>query len=152
MGKFISSERAEQLKEFGFDVYATNCDLLTVFNRQVYGKDTKMSVSGDHSDEIAEIIYAELDDLQGFFYAPSLLEYLLTFHREACKVEELLEIFAGFCSCEVSLQFVGGTPMFFIEADETDWKCGLAKCAVSDILKIVGVSDFWLTKKLREVQ
>lgn len=152
MKKPISPERAEQLKAFGFDEYTTNCDLLTLFNRQVYGKNTKMCVCGDHSEEIAEVIYAELDDLQGFFYAPSLLEYLLTFHREACNVEELLEIFCGFCSCEVSLQFVGGSPMFFVCADETDWKYDLAKLAVSDILKIVGVSDFWLTKKLREVQ
>ena len=85
----ISPEREALLKACGFGAPPDGGDTV-VFDYRSLALDTRMSVTGDHASDHAYIHYAETDALCGFFYAPSLLEYLFAFHHDAWDVKAMI--------------------------------------------------------------
>ena len=105
--KMISPEREALLKACGFGTPPDGEDTNAFYYRSL-ALDTRMSVSGDHTSDQAYIHYAETDELCGFFYAPSLLEHLMTFHRDDCNAKALVRELRRFTSCDIELVSVGG--------------------------------------------
>ena len=147
----ISPEREALLKACGFDAPPDGEDTAALDYRSL-ALDTRMSVSGDHATDQAYIHYAETDELCGFFYAPSLLEYLMAFHREACNVKRMVCELRKFTSCDIELVCVHGYPMIFTPIYENDTTPEDVSWQISDMLKIVGQLDFLLSRKLDRIR
>lgn len=144
--KMISPERKTLLNECGFGAPPDGEDT-AAFDYRSLALDTKMSVTGDHASDHAYIHYAETDDLCGFFYAPSLLEYLMTFHRDDCNAKAIVRELRRFSSCELSLVFLRGYPMIFTPMYDTDTTPDDLRFQISDMLKVVGQLDYFLSRK-----
>lgn len=150
MKREIPAEHLALLQEYGF-CQSPDCDLLGAFSDVDLAMDTHMQVSGDHATDLAYIYYAIINtnegELEGLFYAPSLLEYLpMEFPKDwnekrvLAQVNEQLED-------EARIVHVGGFPMFYLPLEEYDWKYDLLRTAVSDMLKLVGRVDYLLSRK-----
>ena len=145
----ISEEKLKLLTELGFG-RVPDCDPSYSFDTPAVAYDTNMIVRGDHADDRAYIYYActKVNDevLDGFFFAPSIIEHpILNYQTFNCNalVEEINNQI-GSCARYV---FVGGFPMFFVEVDEYDWKSKDLRFPFSDMLKIVGILDYFLSRE-----
>ena len=149
--KELSAERLAILKEYGF-TDRPDCDLSWSFPAPSYAMDTNIFVEGDHATDRAYIYYACVENsdgnkLDGLFYSPSLLEYLLLDFGSEWRFEPLLNRLRKQLSCEVQFVFVGAYPNLFIEIDEYDWKEADIRFQVSDMLKLIGQLDYHLPRK-----
>ena len=144
--KKITPEREALLTACGFGAPPDGEDT-AAFEYRSLALDTRMSVSGDHTSDHAYIHYAETDELCGFFYAPSLLEHLMTFHRNACDAKRMVREIRRFTSCDIELVFIHGYPMIFTPMYENDTTPEDVFWQISDMLKIVGQLDFLLSRK-----
>lgn len=144
--RLISPEREALLRACGFDTPPDGEDT-AAFGYRSLALDTKMSVAGDHADDHAYIHYAETDEYSGFFYAPSLLEYLMTFHKDECNAERMVRELRRFSSCELELVFIHGYPMIFTPIYDNDTTPNDIFWQISDMLKVVGQLDYFLQRK-----
>ena len=149
--KKITPEREALLKACGFAAPPDGEDTAALDYRSL-ALDTRMSVSGDHATDQAYIHYAETDELCGFFYAPSLLEYLMAFHRDAFDAKRMVREIRRFTSCDIELASVHGYPMIFTPIYENDTTPEDVSWQISDMLKIVGQLDFLLSRKLDRIR
>lgn len=151
MKKELSPERLALLAEYGFGK-CPDCDFSYAFGAPAYAMDTHMIVQGDHASDRAYIYYATVDTyedehLEGLFYSPSMLEYLLLdFGGEWDPCRMVKDLGKGL-DCEVRLVAVHGYPMLFIEIGEYEWKKADIRFEVSDMLKVVGRLDYLLPRK-----
>ncbi len=147
MTRELSEERLALLRESGFrdDVC---CGACSAFHCAVYVLDTKMTVKGQHATDRAYIIYAREESgdgmLDGFFYAPTLLEYMLNFHYDEWDYEKMMRQINRGLDCEARIVDIHGIPMVFIEIYERAWEKRDLGAQLSDILKIVGQLDYLL--------
>lgn len=151
MNNDLSPERLALLTEYGFGA-CPDCDISYAFSAPAYAMDTKMMVQGDHATDHAYVYYASVDDacgehLEGLFYSPSLLEYLLLDFGGEWDPYRMLKDLGKDLDCEVRLVAVHGYPMFFIEIGEYEWKTADIRFEVSDMLKLVGQLDRLLPRK-----
>lgn len=144
--KPISPERVALLKECGFAAPPDGEDTNALHYRSL-ALDTRMLVAGDHATDYAYIHYAETDELCGFFYAPSLLEYLLAFHHDEWDVKAMIRELHRYSDCEISLVFVHGYPMIFTPIYQNDTTVHDLRYQISDMLKVVGQLDYFLQRK-----
>ncbi|MBQ7789598.1 MAG: hypothetical protein IJ398_08115 [Clostridia bacterium] len=154
--KIISAECCALLKKYGFDD-SSNRDLSFGFPAPAYVMDTKMLVQGDHTTDHAYIYYACVDTyegerLDGFFYSPSLLEYLLIDFGGEWDFNRMLKAIQRQLDCEVRLVSVNGYPNLFIELDEQDGKTADIRFQISDMLKLIGQLDYLLSRKLESLR
>ena len=155
MTEEIREARFALLKKNGFE-NPPICDLMSVFNCPNLALDTRMSVRGDHSDEIAYIYYAsvEVDGelLDGLFYVPSLLEYLYFLGREkGWSFNDLWQDLNNTIYGDARLVFLRGYPAIFTEIYESSWSEKDLRFEISDMLKIVGSLDYVLNKELQRM-
>ena len=146
MCRMIPPEREALLKACGFGAPPDGEDT-QAFDYRSLALDTRMSVTGDHNSDHAYIHYAETDALCGFFYAPSLLEYLMTFHRDDCNAKAMVRELRRFTSCDIELVFIHGYPMIFTPIYDNDTTPEDVFWQISDMLKIVGQLDYLLSRK-----
>ena len=149
MDKQLFLERLEILKELGFtDV--PDCEPSAAFKTYVVALDTNIIVRGDHADDIAYIYYScvEVDGevLDGFFFAPSILEHPFL-NYQTYDVKALLEEIDKDMYTGAKYVFVGGYPMIFMEVSEYDWKSKDLRILLSDMLKIIGVTDYFFSRE-----
>lgn len=154
MYKTISNERLAQLTKLGFgDV--PDCDPSFAFGTKVLAYDTMMSVQGDHATDRAYVYYScvqyENEELDGFFFAPSLLECMVYPYREKWSFESLLQEICDQLGCEARLVWIGSFPMIYVEITEYDWKIQNIVSSLSDILKLIGVLDYILPHEYRRL-
>lgn len=149
--RMISPEREALLKTCGFAAPPDGEDT-NAFEYRSLALDTRMSVTGDHADDHAYIHYAETDELCGFFYAPSLLEYLMTFYKEDCNAQRLVRELRRFTSCDIELVFIHGYPMIFTPMYESDTTPEDVFLQISDMLKLVGQLDYLLARKHERIR
>lgn len=144
--RLISPERVALLKACGFAAPPDSEDSEAFYYRSLT-LDSKMLVTGDHATDYAYIHYAETDELSGFFYAPSLLEYLLTFHGDEINVKNLIRELSRYSDCDLSLVSVRGYPMIFTPIYQNDTTVHDLRYQISDMLKVVGQLDYILPRK-----
>ena len=149
----IPQNRKEILTEYGFGDPPI-CDLLTIFNCPTMALNTKISVRGDHCDEIAYVYYASLEAngemLDGLFYVPSLLEYLYFLGREdGWSFEAISEELSGTLGADTRLVFISGCPAIYTEIYDYAWSQSDLYFEISDMLKIIGTLDYLLSKELQ---
>lgn len=144
--KPISPERVALLKACGFAAPPDGEDTDALRYRSL-ALDTRMLVTGDHATDYAYIHYAETDELCGFFYAPSLLEYLLNFHGDKVNEKVLVRELSRYSDCKISLVSVCGYPMIFTPIYENDTTVHDLMYQISDMLKVVGQLDYILPRK-----
>ena len=153
MSEKISPERLELLTKMGFK-NPPDCDPTDAFFGPSVALDTMMSVRGDHADDHAYVYYACLKEkdevLDGLFYAPSLLEHPLLNYQK-WNIEPILVKIADISACYARLVSVGGIPMLFIEIDEYDWQTRNLRLPLSDMLKLVGLLDYFLPRELKRM-
>ena len=144
----ISDDKMQLLKELGFG-RVPDCDPSFAFHAPVVAYNTNMMVRGDHADDCAYIYYAciEIDGevLDGFFYAPSILEHPLLNYQK-WDVNEVLQELENHAGCFVRELSVGGIPMLFVEIDEYNWKLKDLRFPFSDMLKVVGSTDYLFSR------
>ena len=143
----ITPEHLKVLTALGFgDV--PDCEPSFVFHTDVLACDTRMSVAGEHATDCAYIYYANLayeqELLDGFFFAPSMLEHLIMQYPDRFHFDPLLQKLNHQLGTECKLVFLAGIPMLFIEVAPYEWVMGNVSSALSDILKIVGASEYIL--------
>ena len=143
--------RLELLQSYGFGD-RPDCDISWSFPAPAYAMDTQILVSGDHATDRAYIYYACVDTnegehLEGLFYSPSLLEYLLLDFGGEWDFNRMLKAIQKQLSCEARFVWVGGYPNLFIEIDEYDWKTMDIRFQISDMLKVIGQLDYFLPRK-----
>ena len=149
--KELSAERLALLKEYGF-CDRPDCDLSWGFPASAYAMDTNILVQGDHATDHAYIYYAfvktfEDEELEGLFYSPSLLEYLLVDYAGEWDFDRTLRTIQKQLDGEVRLVSVQGYPNLFLEVNESDWSTTGIRCRVSDMLKLIGQLDYLLPRK-----
>lgn len=154
--KELSPERLALLKEYGFSD-RPDCDLSWVFPAPAYALDTEMLVQGDHATDRAYIYYASVEtydkeQLNGLFYSPSLLEYMLVDFRGEWSFDRMLKTVRKQLDCDVRLVSVSGYPNLFIEIDEYDWREADIRFQISDMLKLIGQLDYLLPRKLESLR
>ncbi len=149
MDKNISLDRLNLLTKLGFGA-VPDCDPSFAFRTSVVALNTNMIVRGDHADDVAYIYYAcvQKDDelLDGFFYAPSLLEHPLL-NYQIFDIDGLLNEISKHVYCSVRFVGVGGIPMLFVEISEYDWKMNDLHSPLSDMLKLIGILDYFLSRE-----
>ena len=151
MTEEIKEARFALLQEYGFGD-APICDLLAVFRGPHLALDTKMTIRGDHADDLAYVYYASMEVegelLDGFFHTPSLLEYLYVLGRErGWSFEPMLQEINRAFGCEARLVFLSGYPAIFTEVYEASWATRDLRFEISDMLKIVGATDYLLCQE-----
>ena len=149
MWKNIPTERLEILEKIGFgDV--PDCDPSFAFHTAVVALNTKMVVRGDHASDIAYIYYACVEDgeevLDGFFYAPSLFEHPFL-NYQTFDINSLLKEIEEHSNVSSRFVGVGGISMIFVSVDEYDWKMKDLYSPLSDMLKLVGVLDYFMSRE-----
>lgn len=147
----IPQARLDILQELGFGV-APDCDCSCGFGTKTLALDAKITVNGDHASDKAYIYYACVsrkdEVLDGFFYAPSLLEYMPMFAEQEWHFDEMLEDICNTVSCEASIVGVGGFPMIFVPVYEYDFTKGeKLRDPLSDMLKLIGICDYFLSRE-----
>ena len=151
MDNRIPPERLEHLTELGFG-NLPDCDPSYAFGTQALALDTKMSVRGDHADDCAYVYYArpvvDGEQLDGFFFAPSMLEYLNMMYGNAWDFAPLMDEINGHIGGYGRYVSVGGFPMLYVEIFAYDWKSRDLSDPLSEILKLVGISDYVLGGEL----
>lgn len=150
--KELSAERIALLKEYGF-----NDGQDYGFPTHAYTMDTKMLVQGDHATDHAYIYYSSVktfedEQLEGLFYSPSMLEYLLVDYGGEWDFNRMLKTVQKELDCEVRLVSVHGEPYLFIEIDEYDWKMADIRFQISDMLKLIGQLDYLLSRKRKALR
>ena len=151
MDKEVFKVRSEQLSKIGFG-RVPDCEPSYAFGSNVLALDSQIIVQGVHADDCVYIYYAmvEKDDetLEGFFYAPSLLEEPLL-NYQTYNVNEILKEVNSQINCDARYVSIGGYPMIYIPFDyyfvEYDFRAPL-----SDVLKIIGILDYFFTKEYRK--
>ena len=151
----ISPERLAVLEKHGFDTQG-NSPLSFAFYSQTASLDAKMLVTGDHATDYSTIYYAsEQTDfyglLDGLFYSPSMLEYLLIDFGGEWDPERTVRDINSALAADFRIVSVGGYPMFFTEICDYEWNAGDISDSVSEMLKLVGVLDYVLSKKRRSL-
>lgn len=154
--KELSYERLTLLKKYGFDDRLDSA-LAIGFPMPAYAMDTKMTVQGSHATDRAYVYYScvktfEDEELEGLFYSPSLLEYLLVDYIGEWDCNRLLKDVQKMLDCEVRLVSVDGYPALFIKIDERNWSTGDIRSQVSDMLKLIGQLDYLLPRKLQSLR
>ena len=155
--KELSPERLALLRKYGFSD-RPDCDISWIFPAPAYAMDTHMSVRGDHSSDLAYVYYATSVEgeagemLDGLFYSPSLLEYLLYDFGNEIKLNRLVSDLRRQLDCDMRLVFVKGYPNFFIAIDEYDWREADIRFQISDMLKLIGQLDYLLPRKLENLR
>ena len=152
----MKEARFALLCEYGFGEPPI-CDLMAVFGCPTLALNTTMMVQGDHADDCAYIYYASLEveceQLDGLFYAPSLLEHLYFEGRESgWNFDAMLEELNSAISADARLVFVRGCPVIYTEIYEASWAQRDLRFEISDMLKIVGALDYLLSRELRRIQ
>ena len=146
----IPSEHLALLQQYGFG-QSPDCDLLGAFSHGDLAMDTHMEVSGDHATDHAYIYYAITQtnegELEGLFYAPSLLEYLPMEFPEDWKPARLLAQVNVQLEEKAKIVHVGGFPMFYLPIENYDWEYDGLRTVVSDMLKLVARTDYLLSRK-----
>ena len=147
----ISPECRQALLALGFGD-ASGKDGGFDFCAPTLAAETGMLVEGAHATDRATVFYSvpityEDEELCGFFYAPSLLEYLLTDYGGEWSADDLLRRLGRFHDRALRLVNVGGYPMLYIEAREAS-RIGYA---YSDTLKLVGQLDYFLPHARRRL-
>ena len=150
MNKELFEIRAEMLSKVGFG-NVPDCDVSYSFGSNVVALDTKIVVQGDHADDLAYIYYAMIEDrgemLEGFFYAPSLLEHPLLSYQ-TFDISEILDEVNKQINCDGRIISCGGFYMIYISFDyyciEYDFRLPL-----SDMLKVIGILDYFLSKEYK---
>ena len=142
----ISSERIEILTKIGFG-NVPDCDPSFAFGTFALALNTNMIVRGEHADDIAYIYYTciEIDEriYDGLFYAPSLLEHPYL-NYQIFDVNKVLDKINQYAFCDAEYICVGGIHMIFVPICDYEWKVDI-KTPLSDMLKIVGILDYFLT-------
>ena len=118
---------------------------------------TPMTVSGDHASDIAYIYYAKAETdkgvLEGFFYSPSLLEWLLLEFGGQWSPARMLRDLNRERDCKIDLVFAGGYPFFFTELTDMAFDEALGDhwlgITLGDMYKLVGQLDYVLPRKRR---
>ena len=145
----IPNERLIQLTELGFG-RVPDCDPSFAFKSDVVAYDTNMIVRGDHADDCAYIYYSRTvvdgEILDGFFFAPSLFEHPWVNHQ-ICNIDGILKEIEEQVSCFARLVGVGGIWMIYVEIDEYCWKMKDLRFPFSDMLKLVGILDYFLSRQ-----
>lgn len=147
----ISPERLAVLKKHGFDTEG-NSSLSFAFCSQTAALDAKMLVRGDHATDCSHIYYAREESsfdglLDGLFYSPSMLEYLLLDFGGEWKPERTVKDISAALSADFRLVFVGGYPMLFTEVYDYEWEQEDISDSVSEMLRLIGALDYTLSKK-----
>ena len=149
--KEIPAVHRAVLEKYGFE--NSYGELSFAFYAPSLSLDTHMLVQGDHATDHSHIFYAHTQayegELDGFFYSPSLLEYLLTDYSGEWDPECMLKEINVQMDGNFRLVSVGGYPMLFTELTEYDWKDDNLRYALSDMLKLVGQLDYLLPRKWR---
>ena len=153
--KEITTEKQEVLKKHGF-VPEAGHGAAYHFSSPTWVLYSGMIVSGDHADDYATVIYACEDTctdgvLDGLFYSPSMLEYLLRDFRDEWDPQEILDHLCAVTNGKLMLVDIGGVPTVFTKIHDHRWERGELRYAVSDMLKAVGALDLLLTEKRREL-
>ena len=155
MDNRIPPERLELLTELGFGD-TPDCDPSYAFGTQTLALDTKMGVRGDHAEDRAYVYYArtEVDGevLDGFFFAPSMMDYLNMMYGNSWDFAPLMDKINGYIGGYGRYVGVGGFPMLYVEVFETDWKNRDLRDPLSEILKLVGISDYVLGGELERLR
>jgi len=150
MQRTIPEEKMKILQAHGFDP-ALRCGLESAFYSQTVALDSKMLVQGDHATDYAYILYSCVEEggevLDGLFYSPSILEYMLLDFGAEWELSPMLKSINRQTHGEVRLVGVGGYPMLYTEICDFEWEEGSLRYAVSDMLKVVAVLDHLLPRK-----
>ena len=145
-------ERVALLKKLGFEEAET---LGPSFCSPVWALDAQMLVQGTHATDRCHILYAceqtEAEVLEGLFYAPSLLEYLLTDYLGEWSPERMLKEINRQTDTSIRLVDVGGIPMLFTRIDDRNWKESDLRFQISDMLKLIGQLDYLLPRKWKRL-
>ena len=155
MKKEIPPKRLALLKALGFDIAPGSTLTHDAFCCPTCTLDTKMLVQGDHATDRAYIYYAcvrtDEGELDGLFYAPSMLEYLLTDYQGEWSFSRMLKEINAQSDCKLSLVDVGGYPMLFTDIHEIDWQEKDLRFQISDMLKLIGQLDYLLSRKWKSL-
>ena len=149
--KELSADRLALLKKCGFDD-SPDSDLSRGFPAPAFAMDTQRLVQGDHATDHAYLYYAcvktwEDEELEGLFYASSLLEYLLVDYGGEWDFGRMLKTIQKQLDCEVRLVSVQGYPFLHIGIDEHNWRTADIRSEISDMLKLIGQLDYLLPRK-----
>ena len=134
----ISEKREKELRGYGFGYDVSDTEASMAFPGPVMSLDTHMLVTG-------EIYYANLGDLCGFFYSPSILGRLC-YYRPEFNIDYYLRRINRESDNRILAVEVSGYPMLYVACPEEKREI---KYAVSDMLKLVGELDYLLPKRLR---
>ena len=144
-------ERQELLKKLGFGE-PPNSDPTSFFTTYHIAYDSNMVVRGDHDDDWVYIYYSceeyEGELLDGFFHAPSILEHPLL-NYQIFDINAMLDEINQHANTMARLVFIG-VPMIFVEISEYEWKTKNLHIPFSDMLKLVGILDYYLSRELNK--
>ena len=148
-------EKVEILEKLGF-ADAPDCDLLAVLSPSRAIK-TPMSVTVDHASVIVYIYYARGETkhgvLDGFFHAPSLLEYMLLDFGAQWNPKRLLQQINRRLGLELQLVYISGYPMFYAELTDFHWnQPHYLSTELGDMYKLAGVLDYLLPHTQNRLQ
>lgn len=148
MNNKICLERFDFLRKLGFkDI--PDCEPSFAFGVPTVALDTNMIVQGDHADDHAYIYYSciTLDGeiLDGFFYAPSLLEHPLMSYQKY-DIESILKEIDNKLYCSPRRVFVGGFPMIFVPVEGCYCDIQKMNTPLSDMLKLVAILDYIMSQ------
>ena len=114
------------------------------FTRRAYTLETGMLVEGDHATDRAALYYAEEEELAGLFYAPTILEELLTVFEDEAYLLRLLARLRPTVGSRLRLLPVGGTPMIYAAIPEGMFTRRYVEVTLSGLRKLVGILDYLL--------
>ena len=145
----MTEKSIEILKQYGFMPY-DNGDELNYVN-QPYYYDTKMIVQGSHADDYAYIICVDEQDVKGFCYASSLMEYVIT-NFDNHNIEKILKDISKYTGIYVQLYYNGNVPFVVNRCQVDNLDATSVKSRMSNMLKLVGSLDYLLQKRLKHLQ
>ena len=149
----LSSDRRKVLEEHGF-APSPDCDVLTALGAPL-ALDARIWVQGEHGTDCSHIFYAtaEVDGevLDGLFYAPSLLEYLMQWYGKRWSPKRTIREVNRCLDDEVRLVFVRGMPMIYYELAEYEWQIGTLSWSISDMIKAIARLDCLLPRVLKRM-
>ena len=117
------------------------------FARRAFTLETGILVEGDHATDRADLYFTDEEGHCGIFYAPTLLERLLTeFEDEAYLRALLAELLHPVDRLE--LVAVGGTPMILLPLPSGDLDRRSVVFSLSGMKKLIGILDYFLPRRL----
>lgn len=120
------------------------------FARRAFTLETGILVEGDHAVDRADLYFTDEEGYCGIFYAPTLLERLLTEFEDEAYIRDLLaELLQPVDRLE--LVAVGGTPMILLPLPSGDLDRRLVALALSGMKKLIGILDYFLPRRLEDL-